>query len=168
MTNVFLGGTCNESTWRERLIEKLLPQITYFHPVVDDWNEEAQQNEIRERENCDVCLYVLTPKMTGYYSIAEVVDDSNKRPDKTVLCIINEDYDWKQKEIIERKKELAKSYPDDIAFETDDDWEWGHPFTWCGDRPHSFTAIENLVRNNGARVFNSLDDVAMLLNTNFG
>ena len=29
--------------------------------------------------------------MTGVYSIAEVVDDSNKRPDKTIFCIL--DYD---------------------------------------------------------------------------
>ena len=26
--------------------------------------------------------------MTGVYSIAEVIDDSNKRP-KTILCLIN-------------------------------------------------------------------------------
>lgn len=29
--------------------------------------------------------------MTGVYSIAEVVDDSNKRPNKTIFCIL--DYD---------------------------------------------------------------------------
>lgn len=32
-----------------------------------------------------------TPKMTGTYSIAEVIDDSNKRPDKTVFCILEFD-----------------------------------------------------------------------------
>jgi len=26
--------------------------------------------------------------MTGVYSIAEVVDDSNKRPEKTVFCVL--------------------------------------------------------------------------------
>lgn len=29
---VFLGGTCNESTWRDELIKKL--KIDYFNPVV--------------------------------------------------------------------------------------------------------------------------------------
>jgi hypothetical protein len=29
--------------------------------------------------------------MTGTYSIAEVVDDSNKRPKKTVFCFIDKD-----------------------------------------------------------------------------
>jgi hypothetical protein len=29
--------------------------------------------------------------MTGVYSIAEVIDDSNKRPKKTIFCFINKD-----------------------------------------------------------------------------
>ena len=65
---VFLGGTCNNSQWRKRLISKL--KIDFFNPVIDDWNEEAQINEIRERQNADYCLYVITPLMTGVYSIA--------------------------------------------------------------------------------------------------
>jgi len=61
----------------------------FFNPVVDDWNEDAQANEIRERESCDICLYAITPRMTGVYSIAEVIDDSNKRPAKTVLVLLH-------------------------------------------------------------------------------
>lgn len=87
--NVFLGGTCNNSTWREALIPHL--QCDYFNPVVEDWTEEAQQLEIEKRQTCDFVLYVLTPKMTGVYSIAEVVDDSNKRPEKTLFCVLNQD-----------------------------------------------------------------------------
>ena len=29
--------------------------------------------------------------MTGFYSVAEVVDDSNKRPEKTIFCMLDED-----------------------------------------------------------------------------
>ena len=86
MTKVFLGGTCNESTWREELIKLL--NIDYFNPVVDDWTPECMTEELKQRELCDYCLYVITPEMTGVYSIAEVVDDSNKRPNKTVFCVI--------------------------------------------------------------------------------
>ena len=86
---VFLGGTCNESTWRERLIGVL--KIDYFNPVVEDWTEECMAEEICQRKSCDFVLYVITPKMTGVYSIAEVVDDSNKRPEKTVFCFLNVD-----------------------------------------------------------------------------
>jgi hypothetical protein len=86
---VFLGGTCNGSQWREQLIPSL--DIDYFNPVVDDWNEEAYQRELEERESCDFCTYVITPKMTGVYAIAEAVDDSNKRPSKTLFCYLEYD-----------------------------------------------------------------------------
>ncbi len=89
MKKVFLGGTCNGSKWRDIISPTLT--IDYFNPVVDDWTEEDYQNELREREECDYCLYVITPKMTGTYSIAEVIDDSNKRPKKTIFCFVKQD-----------------------------------------------------------------------------
>jgi len=89
MEKVFLGGTCNESTWRDRLITML--DIGYFNPVVDDWTEADMAREIEERKSCDLCLYTITPKMTGVYSIAEVVDDSNRRPSRTILVLLNDD-----------------------------------------------------------------------------
>ena len=88
MKKVFLGGTCAESTWRDKLISML--HIDYFNPVVPDWTEECYQRELKERAECDYCLYVITPCMQGVYSIAEVIDDSNKQPQKTVFAFINE------------------------------------------------------------------------------
>ena len=87
---IFLGGTCNDSLWRDALIPQL-PNADCFNPVVPNWNDEAYQKELKAREISDVCLYVITPKMTGVYSIAEVIDDSNKRPGKTVFHYMNED-----------------------------------------------------------------------------
>lgn len=91
MPKVFLGGTVNDSAWRNYVIPRL--QIDYFNPVVPEWNDEAYEKELYEREHCDYCLYVLTPKMKGVYSIAEVVDDSNKRPQKTLFCYLKKDGD---------------------------------------------------------------------------
>lgn len=86
MKKIFLGGTCNNSKWRDLLIADLNPnKVTYFNPVVEHWTEECQAEEIKQRETCDVCLYVITPKMTGSFAIAEIADDSNKRPEKTVF-----------------------------------------------------------------------------------
>lgn len=104
MKKVFLGGTCNESKWRDKLTPLLL--IDYFNPVVPNWTEECYQEELRQREICDYCLYVITPKMTGVYSIAEVVDDSNKRPDKTIFCLL--DYDEELKFAPSQMKSLLK------------------------------------------------------------
>lgn len=89
MTKVFLGGTCNDSNWRDYIIGHL--KIDYFNPVVEDWTPECMEEEIRQRKECDVVLYVITPRMTGVYSIAEAVDDSNKQPEKTIFCFIQKD-----------------------------------------------------------------------------
>jgi hypothetical protein len=86
---VFLGGTTNNSDWRDKLIKKL--KVDYFNPVVKDWNEEAQKEEIKQRKTCDYVLYVITPKMEGVYSIAEVVQDSNQRPEKTIFAYLLKD-----------------------------------------------------------------------------
>ena len=127
-TKVFLGGTCNNSTWRDKLISLL--KIDYFNPVVDDWTSECQDEEIRQRESCDYCLYTITPKMTGVYSIAEVVDDSNKRPEKTILCVLDED--------------------DENIFSE--------------SQIKSLKQVKEMVKNNGANVFDSLEDIASFLN----
>ncbi len=87
---VFLGGTCNDSAWRNRIIPML--EIGYFNPVVEDWTEDCMQREIEERKKADFCLYTITPRMLGSYSIAEVVDDSNKRPEKTILVLLRTDF----------------------------------------------------------------------------
>ena len=53
--------------------------------------ESRQAEEIKQRAKCDYILYVITPKMTGVYSIAELVDDSNKRTTKTIFCYVARD-----------------------------------------------------------------------------
>jgi len=86
---VFLGGTVNGSEWRTGVKEKL--NINYFDPVVEDWTDAAYERELTERRYCDYLLYVVTPRMTGFYSVAEVTDDSFRRPDKTIFCYLKED-----------------------------------------------------------------------------
>lgn len=88
-TRVFLGGTCNGSRWRDELVPQL--EIGYFNPVVEDWDAGAARREREERERDGFLLYVFTPLSEGGYSIAEVVDDSNKRPERTIMCIVHED-----------------------------------------------------------------------------
>lgn len=142
---VFLGGTCNESNWREQLIPML--KIDYFNPVVDDWNEEAYQRELKERKNCDFCLYVITPRMTGVYSIAEVVDDSNKRPEKTIFCILPFDYsDYESKE---DKEKVGTKYLK--FFDT--------------TQLKSLSKVGEMVEKNGGKVFGSLEQVSAYLNS---
>ena len=85
MKKVFLGGTCNESTWRNELIPLLEEKgIEYYNPVVEDWTPECQQEEYRQKEICNVHLYLITKKMKGVFSIAEAVASCQFK-DKEVL-----------------------------------------------------------------------------------
>jgi len=112
---VFLGGTCVKdkegNTYRDYLIPLL--DIDYFNPVVKNWTAECQAEEIKQREECDYVLYVITPEMKGVYSIAEVVDDSNKRPEKTIFCfntsIHNKtNFDEKQSKSLEQVAKMVQ------------------------------------------------------------
>ena len=123
-----MGGTCAETTWREELIPLL--NINYFDPVVEDWNEEAQKQEIFERENCDYCLYTITPKMQDVYSIAEIIQDSNERPEKTVVCLLKNDEN-----------------------ETFSEFQW-----------KSLEQVGKMAKQNGAKIFYNLEEVAKYLN----
>lgn len=121
---VFLGGTCAGRKWRDEII----PQLTcdYYNPIVKNWSEADRLREVRERQIADIVLYTITSSMAGVYSIAEMIDDSNKRPNKTVICILYDGFD----------KKMA----------------------------HSLKAVANLARENGAKVFDNLDDVVKYLN----
>lgn len=107
MSKIFLGGTCNNSTWRER-IEKLV-QVEMFNPVVEDWTEECQAIEMDEKENkCDVHLYVITSEMTGVFSIAEVIDSVHNKNKKTILHVIPDGFDERQFRSLQAVVNLVK------------------------------------------------------------
>lgn len=136
MSKVFLGGTCNKTDWREELIPLL--KCEYFNPVITDreWTEEDRLNEINQRKASDIVLYVITPRMTGLYSIAEMVDDSNNRPDSTVVFI--------------RKTDINDE---------------GKTIQFIPSIAKSMAAIETLVKGNGATVCYNLQQVVDHLNS---
>jgi len=64
--------------------------------------------------------------MSGVYSIAEVADDSNKRPKRTIFCYLEEGFEESQIK--------------------------------------SLKAVANLVKKNGAKVCDSLEEIVEYLN----
>lgn len=99
MKKVFLGGTCNESTWRNKLIPLLEEQgIEYYNPVVENWTPECQQEEYRQKEICDVHLYLITKKMKGVFSIAEAVASCQEAGKLTLFVFANFDGEFDEGE----------------------------------------------------------------------
>ena len=92
MDKIFLGGTCNGSTWREEIIPEL--KKDFFNPVVEDWTPECQQiEEIEKRDKCNIHLYVITAKMTGVFSIAEAIESTMTEGIMTFLQICPASFD---------------------------------------------------------------------------
>ena len=105
---IFLGGTCSNSTWRKDLIPLLKENnIDYFNPMKENWTEEMAKKELEEREKCDFNLYVIED--LSLYSIAEVVDDSNKRPKKTFLLFFESKFNNKQLKAIQHIEEMVRN-----------------------------------------------------------
>lgn len=102
---VFLGGTCNGPDWRSELIKEL--HIDYFNPVVEDWTPKDVEVENREKEICDIHLFVINKEMTGVYSIAEMIDSSNKCPNETILHIDYDGFDEGQRRSLKAVEEMA-------------------------------------------------------------
>ena len=89
---IFLGGTCNNSTWREYYKENL--KIDYFDPVVDDWTPECIKEEEKQKISAAFVLYTITPRMKGVYTICEMTESSILYPDTTLINILSVDDDF--------------------------------------------------------------------------
>ncbi|MEM1135207.1 MAG: hypothetical protein AAGI07_05160 [Bacteroidota bacterium] len=83
MKKVFLGGVGSESSWRAHVSRQL--NINYVDPTV------ATTAEKELLADCDFLLYVITPCLRGFSLIPQLVDASNKNPEKTLYCALYED-----------------------------------------------------------------------------
>jgi type VI protein secretion system component VasA len=107
MNRIFLGGTCNNSTWRKQIEKEV--NVDMFNPVVDDWTEDCQAIEMDEKENkCNVHLYVITSEMTGVFSIAEVIDSVHNKNKDTILQVLSKGFDKGQLKSLKAVVELVK------------------------------------------------------------
>lgn len=123
MNKIFLGGTCNNSTWRDKLEQKVTTPM--FNPIVEDWTEEAQEIEKQEKEECNIHLYVITHLMTGVFSIAEVIDSVHDKSKTTILQVMPRGFKEFQLKSLDAVIELVQlrggiAYSDDTLTQTID------------------------------------------------
>ncbi|XP_066295635.1 uncharacterized protein [Branchiostoma lanceolatum] len=71
---VFLGGSCANTTWREQIAIPLLRKhgITYFNPQLPVWNLRYLPLENEAKANCTVLLAVITGETRGLASMVEI------------------------------------------------------------------------------------------------
>lgn len=121
---VFLGGTCNKSTWRNDVIKHLeFAEIDYFNPVVDDWTPECQEEEYRQKEyECDIHLYVITKEMTGVFSIAEAVDSAHTKNKLCLFQVVSEGFEKGQLKSLKAVAEMINKIGGDAYIGSNFEW----------------------------------------------
>lgn len=106
---VFLGGTVNgvnpDYGWRGKIMPRL--KCEYFNPVVRKWSPEAQAEEKRQKnEECTHELYVITPDIHGFFSIAEVARAAVLKKDKAIFCLLDETFENSKRYSYKQRRSL--------------------------------------------------------------
>ena len=139
--DIFLGGTTNGSTWRNefiQLVSEINPNLKYFNPVVPNWTQECIDLENFVKAHATYHVYVLTPRLVGYYSIAEMVESVHTSGKKVFFYIQEEDVD-----------------------------DSGNPFKWQLGPRNSLTVIGNLLKSHGAIEAKNMNDLVSKISDDF-
>ncbi|XP_077986085.1 uncharacterized protein LOC144440573 [Glandiceps talaboti] len=86
--DIFLGGSCSTSTWREDIAIPLFRKqgITYYNPRKAQWSIRFIPLEHEAKELCTCLLYVITSTSRGVGSMVEVAHYIGQGRN-VVLCI---------------------------------------------------------------------------------
>lgn len=73
--DVFLGGSCNPTTWRKNLAVPYLQEanVSFYNPQMDYWSQGLIEIEHAAKENATILLYVIdiqTRNVVSYIEIA--------------------------------------------------------------------------------------------------
>ena len=131
--DVFLGGTWNNTTWRNEfinLMKEVNPKIRLFNPIVENWTQDCIDLENFVKAHAVYHIYVITPKMTGSYSIAEMIDSVHDKSKKVYIHIMDHDID-----------------------------DNGEEVKWDPSVRNSLTAVSNMVVSHGGIATSSISEM---------
>lgn len=119
---LFLGGTVGKSCWRDQMIPLLEESnLVFYNPVVKDWSESDRLKEYGVKGSpLTVEAYVITSDMTGVFSIAEAVDASNKKSDRTIFCVLRDGFEKHQLKSLDATLDLISKNGAHIAESLED------------------------------------------------
>lgn len=75
-TQVFLGGSCDPTTWRA---DTAIPAfeaagVSYYNPQVDDWSPDLVEAEAKAKAAADTCLFVIDSQTRAIASMLEAAE----------------------------------------------------------------------------------------------
>jgi hypothetical protein len=70
---VFLGGSCNPTTWRKEIVIPLLEKnnIDYYNPQVDEWSPELIVTETYQKDHAKYLFFVIDDETRAIASMIE-------------------------------------------------------------------------------------------------
>lgn len=70
---LFLGGSCNPTTWRQNVAIPFLEMngISYYNPQVDNWTPEVVDSERYAKQNAQILLFVIDKQTRSTVSLVE-------------------------------------------------------------------------------------------------
>ena len=73
---VFLGGSCNPTTWREEIAVPLfqISNVKYYNPQVEEWNESLIQSENINKNNSSILFFVINNQTRSISSMIELTE----------------------------------------------------------------------------------------------
>lgn len=73
---VFLGGSCNPTTWRMNLAIPLLQRfcVPFYNPQVEDWSPKLIDIECRAKASAAVCLFIIDNQTRAMMSCMEAIE----------------------------------------------------------------------------------------------
>lgn len=74
--SVFLGGSCNPTTWRKNIAIPILERagVSYYNPQVDDWSEDLVALEAKHKQGAKVLLFVVNGSTRSIASMVEAAE----------------------------------------------------------------------------------------------
>ncbi|XP_060829874.1 uncharacterized protein LOC132914628 isoform X8 [Bombus pascuorum] len=86
---VFLGGSCNPTTWRSEIAIPTLQRlgITYYNPQVSQWGPELIAQEYEAKQTAKVLLFVIDNQTRNSAGIIEAAQLAVTRRESLILVI---------------------------------------------------------------------------------
>ncbi|KYN01583.1 PREDICTED: uncharacterized protein LOC108775000 isoform X3 [Cyphomyrmex costatus] len=107
---VFLGGSCNPTTWRSDIAIPTLQNlgITYYNPQVSQWKPELIAQEYEAKQTARVLLFVIDNQTRNSAGIIEAAQLAATRSESLVLVI----YPYRQGQAILGETVSTQEYYD--------------------------------------------------------
>ncbi|XP_067120344.1 uncharacterized protein raw [Centruroides vittatus] len=87
---VFLGGSCNPTTWRTDIAIPMLKKIgiTYYNPQVAHWGPELMEMENQAKQNAEIMFFVIDNQTRSVASMIEAAHIAGT--DRKLILVIHE------------------------------------------------------------------------------